>query len=89
MRRLLAICFMAVTLSAGLAACGEGDTTTVEDTQDSSLQLERVDGGEGGCLSASEVNQQVNEVASGFETSADEVQAKQDEIQGIRERACN
>jgi hypothetical protein len=45
-------------------------------------------GDSGGCLSRAEVEQQVNDLAMGFETSSEEVEAKQEEIQDIRERQC-
>lgn len=45
-------------------------------------------GQSGGCLSRAEVQREVNELAMGFEMSPDEVEAKQGEIQVIREREC-
>ena len=44
--------------------------------------------GEGGCLTPAEVEREVNEIALGFETSQAEVEAKQEEIREVRERAC-
>jgi hypothetical protein len=41
-----------------------------------------------GCLSASEVREKVNQTAAGFESSQEEVEAKQNEIAEIREREC-
>lgn len=45
-------------------------------------------GGSSGCLSRVEVEEQVNELAMGFETSSEEVEAKQAEIQDVRGREC-
>jgi hypothetical protein len=44
--------------------------------------------GEGGCLTQAEINKKVNEIALGGEFSQAEVEAKQDEIREVRERAC-
>jgi hypothetical protein len=44
--------------------------------------------GGSGCLSASEVSDQVNKIASGFEYSDGEVQAKTEEIADVRARQC-
>lgn len=44
--------------------------------------------GEKGCLTPAEVEQKVNEIASGVEISQADVEAKQAEIQDVRERAC-
>lgn len=44
--------------------------------------------GEGDCLTAEEVQEQVDEIASGFETSEEDVAAKQEEIAEIRAREC-
>jgi PBP1b-binding outer membrane lipoprotein LpoB len=41
-----------------------------------------------GCLSPAEVEQEVNKIASGAEASQGEVEAKQDAIRKVRERAC-
>lgn len=45
-------------------------------------------GDSGGCLSRAEVEREVDELAMGFETSSEEVEAKQEEIQGIRGQQC-
>jgi hypothetical protein len=42
----------------------------------------------GGCLSALEVEEQVNGIAEGVEGSEAEVEEKQDQIQEIRSREC-
>jgi hypothetical protein len=44
--------------------------------------------GGGGCLTPAEVDQEVNKIASGAEYSRAEVEAKQEEIREVRERAC-
>lgn len=44
--------------------------------------------GDSDCLTQAEVDQKVNEIALGFEASSSEVEAKQEEIREIRERAC-
>lgn len=44
--------------------------------------------GDSGCLTQAEIEQQVNEIAGGLETSPTEVEAKQEEIREIREQAC-
>lgn len=41
-----------------------------------------------GCLTPEEVERQVSEVAAGIETTQEEVDAKQAEIQEIRDQEC-
>jgi len=45
-------------------------------------------GGSEGCLTRSQVEQEVNEIANGFENSTEEVEAKQEEIREVRAREC-
>ncbi len=45
-------------------------------------------GGSADCLTPQQVQQRVNEIASGFETSDADVAAKQDEIEAVRAREC-
>jgi hypothetical protein len=44
--------------------------------------------GGGGCLTPAEVEREVNKIALGGEFSQAEVEAKQEEIREVRERAC-
>lgn len=44
--------------------------------------------GDGDCLTAEEVQREINEIAGGIEASEEEVQAKQDAIRQIRAREC-
>lgn len=63
-------------LALALPACGgDGDNADAG-------------GGDGGCLSAAEVERQVNKIAAGIEGSSAEVEAKQAEIREIRAQQC-
>jgi hypothetical protein len=45
-------------------------------------------GDSGDCLSRAEVEREVDELAMGFETSSEKLEANQEEIQGIRGQQC-
>jgi hypothetical protein len=65
----------AVVSVALLAGCGNGSSGGAG-------------GSSSGCLSPAQVSEEVNQIAEGFETSHEEVEAKQQEIAAVRAEAC-
>lgn len=67
-----------VTAVLLLTGCGGGGDSSSESAS----------GGSDDCLTAQEVQKQINQIANGFETSDDEVAAKQEQIKQIRAQQC-
>lgn len=75
-RGLLALLVVTLALVAG---CGNGA---------SSSDGHGGGGAVAGCLNPGEVREEVDRIAEGFETSSEEVEAKQEAIQSIEAEAC-
>jgi len=78
------LAFLAV-LALSLAACGGSSSAP---SQPSDSPASSSGSSSGGCLTPDQVDAKVNEIASGVETSDDQVAAKQQAIQAVRSRAC-
>ncbi len=72
--RLLIVCFVLVAV---LAVSGCGSTTNSDGV-----------GTATDCLTPEQVDDQVNQIAAGIETSQAEVEKKQEAIRQVRARAC-
>lgn len=82
--RLLAT--LAAAAALAVAGCGDdndndGGGSSRDNGADSS-------GGSGDCLTAQEVQEEIDKIAGGFESSDEEVEAKQQDIRDIRAREC-
>jgi hypothetical protein len=81
MRRMAAL--MGAIFALALAGCGEdGGAGSGEGLSSGASQQS------GGCLSPAEVREEVDRIASGFESSDEEAEAKQQEIQAVEAEAC-
>jgi hypothetical protein len=81
---------VAVVCALIFASCGSpisGTSTTAAETETTATPSSESSAASG-CLSPAEVEHEVNAIASGIEGSHGEVEAKQDAIRKVRERAC-
>jgi hypothetical protein len=81
------------TNGGGTTATDSYDTTTTNTSTDTTTGQGRGDTttsteSERGCLTADEVQAEIDNVAGGFESSPEEVEAKQRKIREIRARVC-
>ncbi|HEX6752031.1 MAG TPA: hypothetical protein VF093_00395 [Solirubrobacterales bacterium] len=72
------LALLAVTLALVTAGCGQG----------SGGESGRQGAAIAGCLEPEEVREEINRIAEGFESSSEEVEAKQEAIQAIEAEAC-
>jgi hypothetical protein len=68
---------------AGLSACGGDDDGGGGGASDGGNG-----GADQGCLTADQVQKRIDKIAGGFETSDEEVEAKQRAIRAVRNREC-
>jgi hypothetical protein len=65
-----------------LAGCGASDGTGASDGNSPAAAQQS------GCLAPAEVREEVDRIAGGVETSTEEAEAKQQEIQAVEAEAC-
>jgi hypothetical protein len=76
----LLLLVLSIALVGVAGGCGEADSGSGPSGNGSGVVA--------GCLDPDEVREEVNRIAEGFETSSEEVEAKQQEIRAIEAEAC-
>jgi hypothetical protein len=76
------IAIVAVLTAFVVSGCGE------ESSDGGSRDSAGSNGGSGGCLTEAEVQREIDAIASGIETSDEDVEVKQEAISQVNARAC-
>jgi hypothetical protein len=77
-RAVAAPAVLLLVLALALTACGSSESNSGSKTGAAAI----------GCLLPTEVSDEVNAIAEGFESSDEEVEAKQDAIAAVEAEAC-
>jgi hypothetical protein len=88
--KVAAVAIACALLVAGCGSASKGASTTAPpaETTPTTAPVETEADQSAGCLSPDEVEKQVDDIAAGAEASQAEVEAKQEAIRQVRERAC-
>ena len=83
--------FAVLVVAGALAGCGGDDddsATTQDTTTTQATTTTEATTTEADCLTPKQVQQEVDRIAEGIETSSEQVQEKQQQIRDVRAREC-